>query len=172
MCPSGTYTNRTANTAASQCLQCPPGYYCPLPSVKTACPTGTASTGGATSQLQCACLPGYACDYSKFLEAVITLDIPASRFDYPEVRAAFIAAVAASAKVPTQNVIILKVEDMSTTPSRRLLADGERIRIHVFIGVQDADNLHRLDDHLRHNGLAASVDHGWYTPHEAKARQF
>jgi len=175
-CPQGTYTNRTGNSMASQCLLCPPGYYCPMPSVRSQCPTGTASPapGGATSQMQCACKPGYACDYSKFLEAVITLNIPASRFDCVmgqcDVRDAFIAAVAASAGVPAKNVIIIQIEDMSPTgPARRLLAAEGRIRIHVLVGVQDAERLHELDMHLQRQGLAASVDHGWYTPHEVKA---
>jgi len=177
-CPLGTYTNRTGNSMPSQCLPCPPGYYCPMPTVKSPCPTGTASPapGGATSQMQCLCKPGYACDYSKFLEAVITLNIPASRFECVmgqcDVRDAFIAAVAAAANVPVKNVIIIQIEDMSTAPpTRRLLADGGKIRIHVLVGVKDAERLHGLDRHLQQQGLAASVDHGWYTPHEVQARK-
>lgn len=126
--------------------------------------------------MQCLCKPGYACDYSKFLEAVITLNIPASRFecvmDQCDVRDAFIAAVAAAANVPVKNVIIIQIEDMSTAPpTRRLLADGGKIRIHVLVGVKDAERLHGLDRHLQQQGLAASVDHGWYTPHEVQARK-
>jgi hypothetical protein len=108
-------------------------------------------------------------------------------FEDPAVRAAFIAAVASSAKVSPSNVQVISVHDTvtgETRAGRRLLQAQKRMeraaagdnataaideddsKIHVILQVDHATELRDLDLHLFTEGLEPSYDHVFYAPHQ------
>ncbi len=184
-CPIGTYSISTSAKTASQCLPCAAGYYCPIPSQQLQCPQGTTSNVSSTSQLSCVCQKGYQCVYQKVVQAMVSLLMSPSDFDDPAVRAAFINAVASSAKVSPSNVQVISVHDTitgETRSGRRLLQAQKRMeraaagenatveeddsKIHVILQVDHATELRDLDLHLFTEGLEPSYDHVFYAPHQ------
>ena len=95
-CPLGTYREGEGATELGQCLPCPLGTYavggqiarstvcppCPVhhvcaspsPSAVQTCPIHTAAPEGSTSMLNCTCLPGYQCQYTKQVQFRVALN--------------------------------------------------------------------------------------------------
>ena len=186
-CPLGTYSASTSAKTVSQCLPCAANYYCPIASLQLPCPTGTASNASSTSQLQCVCAKGYSCSYTKVVQAVVTLVMTPDEFNLnPAVRAAFIAAVASSAKTAAANVNIVSIRDTltgQTQTGRRLLqleaslatahdatkaAEPDTL-LHVFLQVSHASEIRDLDLHLFSAGLDPAFDSAFMAPHAVVA---
>ena len=186
-CPLGTYSASTSAKTVSQCLPCAANYYCPIASLQLPCPTGTASNASSTSQLQCVCAKGYSCSYTKVVQAVVTLVMTPDEFNLnPAVRAAFIAAVASSAKTAAANVNIVSIRDTltgQTQTGRRLLqleaslatahdatkaAEPDTL-LHVFLQVSHATEIRDLDLHLFSAGLDPAFDSAFMAPHAVVA---
>jgi hypothetical protein len=188
-CPLGTYSPTVAAKSPLQCQPCAQNSYCPVASLQLPCPSGTVSNASSTSQLQCSCAKGYQCSYTKVVQAVITLLMGLDDFNLnPAVRAAFINAVASSAKTAPSNVAIISVRDTltgQTQAGRRLLqaqkrmeqaaagaaagVDTEDPKIHVSLQVDHATELRDLNLHLFASGLEPSYDHVFYAPHKVVA---
>ena len=119
------------------------------------------------------------------VQAVITLLMGLDDFNQnPAVRAAFINAVASSAKTAPSNVAIISVRDTltgQTQAGRRLLQAQKRMekaaaggssiheedpKIHVILQVEHATELRDVDLHLFSSGLEPSYDHAWVAPHK------
>ena len=81
-CPIGTANTRTGSYLSSDCETCPPGTHttaghtqqcwpCPMnhvcenSTVSVPCPTHTTAPEGSSSMLNCVCLAGYECEYTK-----------------------------------------------------------------------------------------------------------
>jgi hypothetical protein len=120
------------------------------------------------------------------VQAAITLFMSASDFSDPTVRAAFLAAVASSAKTNPNNVNIVSIKDTltgQTVAGRRLLQAETRMAmgtptpppeeddatLHVFMLIKDATELKDLDRNLFSEGLEPSLDHVFFAPHEVVA---
>jgi hypothetical protein len=118
------------------------------------------------------------CQYSKVINAVVTLLMTGDAFAAPNVQAKFLEAVAFASNTPVQNVRIVSFVGSNGPPptqGRRLLqvdniarrgrgGDGE---LHVFLEIAggEGEDIVNLDGHLVAAGLAPSVDHAWYAPH-------
>jgi alpha-tubulin suppressor-like RCC1 family protein len=178
-CPVGTWAPESPigyRTSAS-CNACPAGSYCPTPTMKSSCPTGTTSAASSSSQLQCLCEPGYVCQYTKVINAVVTLMMSSDQFGIKAVQDKFLEAVAYASSAPVKTIKIVSFASVAAPPTggRRLLQveDGARqVRggdgeLHVFLEIAggEADGIVNLDGHLAAVGLAPSVDHAWYAPH-------
>jgi alpha-tubulin suppressor-like RCC1 family protein len=178
-CPVGTWAPESPigyKTSAS-CNACPQGSYCPTPTMKSSCPTGTTSAASSSSQLQCLCEPGYVCQYTKVINAVVTLMMSSDQFGIQAVQDKFLEAVAYASSAPVKTIKIVSFASVAAPPTggRRLLQveDGARqVRggdgeLHVFLEIAggEADGIVNLDGHLAAVGLAPSVDHAWYAPH-------
>jgi hypothetical protein len=116
---------------------------------------------------------------------MVTLLMGLNDFQDPAVRAAFVNAVAGSAKVSSSNVAIISVKDTVTGEirvGRRLLQAQKRMeraaagenatatideddsKIHVILQVDHATELRDLDLHLFTEGLEPCYDHVWVAP--------
>jgi hypothetical protein len=144
------------------------------------CPANTQSQPGATSQLGCRCITGYACSYTKRISATVRLNASAADFndDVGGIRTAFINAVAAAAGVPASQVTIGSVTQRG---SRRLLSSDEEdlivdysatpppdaagdatTEVHILVeGSQDLRSIH--------HSLALST--AWQPFHAVRARR-
>ena len=108
-----------------------------------------------------------------------------SDFSDPSVRAAFVAAVASSAKTNPNNVNIVSVKDTltgQTVAGRRLLQAETRMALgtstpppeeddatlHVFMIIKDAMEMRDLDRHLFSVGLEPSLDNVFFAPHSVE----
>ena len=169
-CSLGTYS--TAQGAVTACPQCAAGSYCMTPSTIAACPVNTLSAAGAKTQLDCQCLPGFSCTFTKKISTVVTLaNVTLEDFnnDVGGVRTAFIASMAAAAGVPVSQVSIVNV--VSTGGGRRLLGVKARLGgVEVHSVVRGAMSVRSLRGHLRGHvivGEAATPRHAvvsWKTP--------
>jgi hypothetical protein len=155
----------------SQCSPCDANSFCPAPTLKAACPTGTKSNVSSTSQLQCFCEVGYTCNYRKVLNALVTLLMSKQQWeDNPDVQKKFLEAVAAAAKTATGNVRIVSVTQV--TPSggaRRLLGVAGS---HVLMEILDGEGAGidtELDSLLGESGLEIDSERAWIAPHRVDA---
>jgi len=179
-CPTGTFAPADSYGVGyadvTKCNACPAGSYCPTPTLKAPCPSGTTSAASSSSQLQCTCQVGYVCKYTKVINAVVNLLMPSSQFENPIVQAKFLEAVAFASNTQVGNVRIVSYTGyIAPPPGRRLLeVDGTRGRrgrgdgeLHVFLEIAggEGDEIVNLDGRLVAAGLAPSVDHAWYAPH-------
>ena len=161
-CPLGTFSSYTAAKVITQCQPCARNFYCPIASLQLPCPASTVSNLSSTSQLACTCAPGYSCSYTKVVQAAVTLFMTLSDFSDSTVRAAFVAAVANSAKTSPNSVTIVSIKDTltgQTVAGRRLLQAETRMamgtplpeeddsKIHVFMLIKDATEMRDLDRH-------------------------
>jgi len=169
-CPIGTYRSTTGAAALADCAQCTVNNYCPQRSINpTACPPNTASVAGSSSLLNCRCVEGYQCSYTKTITATVTLNSTATDFnaDVGGVKTAFIAAVAAAAGVPISKVTILGVA--AKTSGRRLLSlfagPSTDESIVVRAKVHGATHLRELDTHLSRHRVGLHVGHEWVENH-------
>jgi hypothetical protein len=161
-CPLGTY-DASAVGRTAQCPACPAGAYCQSPTRQARCPINTRSSPGATSQLGCRCLTGFACSYSKRIAATVRLNATAANFnaDVGGIRTAFINAVAAAAGVSPSQVIIGSVTQQRA--ARRLLSSSDHHAV-VSILVEGSMSL----DAIQHE-LALSTE--WQPLHSVRARR-
>lgn len=127
MCPLGTFNTATRRSAPCNVL-CAQGSYCPDPGKAVKCPNNTRSERGAVSQLGCACLPGFQCNYRRVLSVNVGLRIPYRVMLGSEgdgLRQALLRAVAETAGVSLDSVRIDKVLPGKVAGgARRLLGDG------------------------------------------------
>jgi hypothetical protein len=85
----------------------------------------TSSVVGGTSQLNCICLAGYGCSYTKRITATVTLNntnVENFNTDIGGVKSSFLAAIAAAAGVPVNQITIISVG--AHGGGRRLLQAG------------------------------------------------
>jgi hypothetical protein len=158
VCATGRYATDIARSEI--CPLCAANSYCPTPTTINACPENTVSTEGSSSMLDCRCVPGFSCTYTKQITAVVTLNATASSFnnDVGGVRTAFIAAIAAAAHVPVSAVHIGAV----TGAGRRLLSLDA---ITVFATVSGATRLQNLGSHLAKHSPLLHLGHSWQEAH-------
>jgi len=176
-CPSGTFSTDLGLLALYQCKECPPNFFCPSPTLKGACPAGTVSNASSVSQLQCGCVQGYSCRYTKVVNAVVTLQMSAADFQANlAVQDAFRQAVALAAKTTKGKVQIVRVVASAGSGGggRRLLGTaGEEA--HVMLEILDGEGSGlgaELDARLRRAGLRASGEgHRWIEPHAVVAKK-
>lgn len=196
VCPVGTMCNSVTTpapvscglgnyqgaTGQSFCSTCPQNQYCssPTTSVPLNCPANTVSSAGSSSLLQCRCVQGYVCTYTKRITAVVTLNTTLSRFnaDIGGVRSAFINAVASAAGVPASQVTINTVK--STGSRRRLLglehqvepaSGSEHSMIEVHAVVEGAERLHDLAGHLAKHSVLLHQGHSWEGDHRLHSQK-
>lgn len=150
-CPLGTFQNSTGQQSRSLCHPCTANYFCPSPTLRGQCPAGTVSNASSTSQLDCKCVAGYACSYTKVINAVLTLMMSTSDFNRPGVQDTFKEAVAFAAKTTADKVIITKV--VQTGSGRRLLSPETHVLLEV-LGGSGAVMDRTIGRHLAMAGIA------------------
>ena len=124
---AGTYNNNTNAGSVAQCLQCSPGKYsltigsptdcpacasnsyCQNPTTISPCPAHTTAAASSYSLLQCRCVQGYVCTYSKTIFVSLVFNSTAINFgnDYNGVRTALISTVAEAAGVSASQILIV-----------------------------------------------------------------
>lgn len=184
VCPVGTKCNSTTtsapvscglgnyqgSTGQSFCSTCPLDQYCgsQTTSVPISCPAHTTASAGSYTLLQCRCVQGYVCSYTKRITTVVTLNTTLSRFnsDYGGVKTAFINAVASAAGVPSSQVTINTV---TSSGGRRLLSFGDRGSIEVKVVVEGAERLHNLAGHLAKHNVLLHQGHTWEESHSLQS---
>lgn len=163
--------NYQGSTGQSFCSTCPQDKYCSsaTTSVPSSCPTYTTSAAGSYTLLQCRCVQGYVCTYTKRITAVVTLNTTLSRFnsDFGGVRTSFINAVANAAGVSSSQVTISGV--VPKTGNRRRLLGAEEAFIDVHTAINGAEKLHRLDFHLARHSATLHQAHSWQESHSLAA---
>ena len=173
-CEAGTYAPAAKSAACLPCKtctaygqtpigSCPPGsvndtvvcvcvadfYYETQTNTCKRCPANTFSLSSPTSSslLDCRCVAGYVCTYTKKIYAVITLNsVFLQTFNYAD-QQAFKASVAKAASVPIENVRILEIVSHG---GRRLLAALGQKSIMVRLEILDSasvDNSQLLKSH-------------------------
>jgi hypothetical protein len=155
------------------CPLCPANFYCPNATTIKSCPVNTVSLAGKFSILDCRCEPGFSCSYTKQINAVVTLNTTSTNFnnDIGGVKTAFIAAVAAAARVPISSVHIGMVRATSTA-NRRLFSIGslfEKDSIQVHATVSGATELSNLGLHLDKHDLSLHLGHTWHEAHTVRS---
>ena len=187
-CPPGTFC-KSPGTVTPQ--SCEPGKYCPLNSttptncsintyrVKTgassaleciSCPSNTVGPSGSTTILNCRCVTGYVCTYTKTITATVTLNTTYPAFDQNvgNVRTAFQQAIANAAGVPIGRVSILGFAARSSN-RRRLLSMFSGPDVHsglvVRAEIHGAERLHELEVHLKKHSETLHIDHEWMANH-------
>ena len=119
-CPLGTLWGKTGLTVVCP-RSCPIGFYCPDASAALPCPEHTTSPLGSSSKLQCVCVDGFQCTYSKEVQLHVLLQLPLKTWlGSAVVQSQFVKVVAAASGVPTENVHIQQV--LPHLGNRRLLA--------------------------------------------------
>ena len=180
ICPLGTMCNSTTTpapipcglgayqpaTGASFCSTCPVNQYCPSTTTYApgSCPAHTASVAGSSSLLNCQCVPGFSCSYTKRITATVTLNTTLSSFnaDLGGVQTAFKAAVAAAAGVVPSKVTINGVAQKAG--ARRLLAYTPHL-IDVRTTIHGAERLRNLEGHLARHDATLHHSHTWEESH-------
>ena len=150
-----------SSKGASNCTACERGQYSANAAAVscTRCPAFTTSIHNASaSLLDCVCLPGYTCAYTKRIHVVIRVrNATASQFNHN--RSAFLAAVAKAAGVGVSQVTVLNV----TEASRRLMPGGGDDVYHLE--VVDAVRVDTAALHSR--GIAVT----WAPAHALRVRR-
>jgi hypothetical protein len=166
-CAAGSYRNDTKATNQSDCYHCPANYYCPKKSyIPVSCPANTGSNPDSGSLLDCRCLAGYQCTYTKQISATVTLNSTASDFqsNVNNVQTNFKLAIAAAAGVDVSKVII---NGISSGTGRRLLSLRARDEvISVRATALGATGLHGLPQHLARHSPFLHIDHSWSEAHK------
>lgn len=118
-CPLGTYYPYTGRPTV--CTNpCPLNYYCINANTYEKCPNNTVSPLRSSSKLNCSCITGYSCTYTKQVNLHVVLHVPPSFWlSDPSIQQHFVQAVAEAAGVPVENVILENV--LPHLGSRRLL---------------------------------------------------
>jgi hypothetical protein len=130
------------------------------------CPLHTTSVAGSSSLLNCRCVQGFRCAYSKRITAVVTLNTTASDFNsnYGGIKTAFVNAVATAAGVSSSQVTIGSVTPKPSGGGRRLLATKHSfIDVHTII--EGAEKLSGLDRHLGRHSMFLHHSHKWEEAH-------
>ena len=155
VCSAGTYDALTLGRT-TQCPACAVNSYCLFALSQAPCPVNTVSIAGAASQLQCTCVLGYSCTYTKRIAATVTLNntsLDAFNADTDGVKTKFIAAMAAAAGVTPAQVTIISVQAHHAAARMRLMmrrlfgvaddvGDGGGSIIHVTAVIDGAVVLH------------------------------
>jgi hypothetical protein len=126
---------------------------------------------GSSSILNCRCLEGFQCAYTKQITATVTLNASYTSFtsDVGGVQTAFKAQVAAAAGVLPSQVVIKNVAPK--TSGRRLLEarDGTHL-IDVRTVVNGALGLRNLNHHLAKHDPYLYQGHVWAETHSVSSR--
>ena len=190
-CAAGTYNSLPGGTNNSVCLQCsmgkysitggrstdcpycPAGSYCTSPITTQLCPAHTTSDQGSTSLLNCRCMAGFQCSYTKQITATVTLNTTYSSFtgDVDGIQTAFKAQVAAAAGVSPSQVVIKNVAPKLS--GRRLLGlhtASKSESIDVRMVVNGAERLHNLYHHLAKHDPYLYQGHVWAEAHSVSSQ--
>ena len=129
------------------------------------CPPNTGSLADQGSLLDCRCVEGFQCTYTKKISATVTLNTTKSDFDSDVggVKTAFLAAIAAAAGVDPSQVVINFVS--SGTGRRLLSADFHPEFISVRSIVHGATSLEGLSGHLAMHSATLHQGHTWEEMH-------
>ena len=152
VCPAGTYDPTTLGRT-TECPACAANSYCLSALSQAPCPANTVSQAGATSQLQCTCVSGYSCTYTKRIAATVMLNntsLDAFNADTDGVRTKFIAAMAAAAGVLPAQVTIISAQAHMAARMRMMMrrlfgvaeSGGSGNIIHVTAVIEGAVALH------------------------------
>ena len=165
VCATGTYSLTIGSS--TNCPTCAANSYCTNPTTIAPCPTHTASVSGSSSLLQCQCVPGYSCAYTKRITAVVTLNTSLTNFNgnVGGVQTSFLAAVASAAGVTPSQVVINNVA--SSGGSRRLLGYSTPM-IDVRATVHGAERLRNLAGHLARHDARLHQGHSWEENHSVQ----
>jgi hypothetical protein len=131
------------------------GFY-NLTSICTRCPPNTISavSNRSTTILNCRCLAGYVCTYTKRLSVKVRLyNTTLAGFDIKQ-RLFFISAMASAAGVSTSSVSILNVNNIQQR-RRNLLSSTQQIEIILHLFDAHFLNHTHAKDHL---GLHFNLD--------------
>jgi hypothetical protein len=128
------------------------------------CPANTFSLPSPSSSLlDCRCVAGYVCTYTKQIHAVITLDATfLQTFGYAD-QQAFKASVAKAASVPVENVKILEIVSHG---GRRLLAAMGRKSIMVKLAISGSTSVDKTQ-FLKTHGYVKNAT--WEHSHHVEA---
>jgi hypothetical protein len=151
----------------SDCYPCPSNFYCKQKSyIPVVCPANTGSVANSSSLLDCRCLQGYQCTYTKKISATVTLNETKSDFDADVggVKTAFLNAIAKAAGVSINDIFI---DFVSSGSGRRLLSmDASTGFISVRAIVHGATGLVDLPMHLAVHSATLHQGHSWEEMHE------
>lgn len=170
-CPNATYRNTVGAAAVTDCFTCTANNYCPQKTTNPfPCPANTVSPAGSNTILQCRCVQGYTCTYTKTITATVTLNTTYSAFDQDVggVRTAFQQAVANAAGVPFNRVSILGFATRSTNRRRMLsIFSGPETdsAIVVHAKIHGGERLHELESHLKKHSESLHIAHEWKENH-------
>ena len=188
-CVAGTFNPSVSRTNISDCLACDTGKYsltvgsstdCPFcavgsfcvnPTTIQACPAHTTSNSGSSSLLNCRCLEGFQCSYTKQITATVTLNTSYSSFtsDAGGIQTLFKAQVAAAAGVSPSQVIIRNVAPKVAV--RRLLGlSSPHQLIDVRMVVNGAERLRNLHSHLAKHAPFLYQGHTWAEAHRVSSQ--
>jgi len=154
--------------SSQDCPLCTANSYCASPTAIAICPLNTQSPAGSSSLLQCICMPGYQCTYTKRISLVITLtNVTQSAFqnNVNNVRTNLIKAIATAANVSEANVNITSFSPHVTSGGRRLLT---AVHSSTHMGLH-----HHTMHHSRPAAGRAAVSKGvqMLTPSSKSSRQ-
>lgn len=195
-CIAGTYST-TPIAAASQCRQCPIGFYCPGGTQAIMCPIGTyAIVGGFTSQAQCvSCPANYFCP-STYLKAACPSGTSSPMGStsqlacacgagyscvYNRVVEAVISLNMSFAQFQTQEVqqaFVAAVASAANVAANKVFITDFRAspanrrllgdtKHVVGVGIKDAERITDLDKHMIRQNLPPTLSHVWIAPHVA-----
>ena len=121
----------------AESIPCPVGYYGVDPACSACPPHTNSSTDHTSTLLDCRCLPGYLCSYTKRISVVLTLHNISWDMLNPVTlsQSSVIDAIAQAAGVSKENVHI----NGMFSGRRRLLQDLQKHKL--FITVKEADTL-------------------------------
>ena len=183
-CETGTYSSSSQSSSCLGCKtctaygetsvgSCPPGsandtvvcacvadlYRDTKANTCNRCPANTFSLPSSVSLLDCRCVAGYVCKYTKRIHAVIVLTTAFLETFNSADQQAFLASVAKAASVPSGNVKILEIVSHG---GRRLLAATGNKSITVklaIMGSTSVDDSQLLKSHKNINHVTWEHSH-------------
>ena len=173
VCPLGSYRNIVGGASLLDCPACAAGSFCVSPTTVQQCPEHTTSVAGSPSLLNCRCLDGFQCAYTKQITATVTLNTSYSSFtsDLGGIQTLFKEQVAKAAGVSPSQVIIKNVAPKLLASGRRLLsvrAPSQLIDVHMV--VRGAEGLRDLSRHLSVHSPFLYQGHVWGEAHRLSSQ--
>ena len=166
-CSPGQFSTALGAVSVAACLACPPGQYSTAWGMTSSaqcdsCPPNTNASSMSTSLLDCVCLPGYTCEYTKRIHVVIRVhNTTASQFNLN--LGVFLAAVAKAAGVGVLQVTVLNV----TEANRRLMPGDDDVDDRVLYHLEVVDAVW-VDTAALHSRTIAVA---WVPAHALRVRR-